>query len=351
MRLEKTGTIIFIIAISTFVWIDVSIASVDKCRKPFYLKIGDKVSMKFCKIPAPQRAVWMGSKSGAEDERPLALQLFNSFQIGQFEVTQSQYKEITGESPWENNDANLSEIKIGDDVPATNMSYDDTIKFFKALNETDKCAEYRLPTASEWEYAARGKAAIGLEDLQDRYWEPAPASDFAFYFQENMVNVEEPRSPAEVQVCPNAKQNSNQPGYCANNFGLYHMLGNVWEFTSTRSLRGLIPNDKMPLNGNTVVDFDLVDNAFFDKGKTIYAEVRGGGANTELIFVRASTRAAMSTKEHTKYVGFRVVRIPKLGVKCDPSIFTDEKFGNLENEISETKEKAPLVKPKYDVIF
>lgn len=121
-----------------------------------------------------------------------------SYFIGQFEVTQSQWKKVMG-----NNPSYFKELPNADQHPVENVSWKDARAFVKKLNKLEKGkATYRLPTEFEWEYAARAGATddIAWKDIQ-----------------------------ATAQI---AKQSTQPVGQkLPNAWGLYDMLGNVWEWT------------------------------------------------------------------------------------------------------------------------
>jgi formylglycine-generating enzyme len=115
------------------------------------------------------------------------------FYIGKYEITQEQWLKVMHTNP--------SYFK-GDDLPVENINWNDAQAFIKKLNETDTGYFYRLPTEFEWEYAARA----GAQD--DIAWDDI-------------------REQAHIATNTTTKVGSKKP----NAWGLYDMLGNVWEWT------------------------------------------------------------------------------------------------------------------------
>ena len=124
----------------------------------------------------------------------------HAYYMGQFEVTQGQWKKIMG-----TNSSYFKGDKIKDDAnqhPVENVSWNDAQQFIKKLNEVEKGkAVYRLPSEFEWEYAARA----GAKD--DISWNDI-------------------RKTAVIATTITSIVGKKQP----NAWGLYDMLGNVWEW-------------------------------------------------------------------------------------------------------------------------
>ena len=123
----------------------------------------------------------------------------SSFLMGKYEVTQEQWQAVMGNLP--------SKTQISA-LPVENISWDESQEFVKKLSQkTGK--RYRLPTEAEWEYAARG----GNEN--DYPFGPSQ-NEFGQYawFKGNSDNKSHPVG----EKLPN-------------NFGLYDIFGNVWEWT------------------------------------------------------------------------------------------------------------------------
>lgn len=88
----------------------------------------------------------LGSDDGATDRMPEHTVKLKDFYMGQYEVTQQQWKLVMGKNPSD---------CLGDECPVNNVNYNDVQAFIEKLNKmTGK--HYRLPTEAEWEYAARG---------------------------------------------------------------------------------------------------------------------------------------------------------------------------------------------------
>ncbi|MCL2727706.1 MAG: bifunctional serine/threonine-protein kinase/formylglycine-generating enzyme family protein, partial [Bacteroidales bacterium] len=84
-------------------------------------------------------------------EKPTHQVALSSYYIGKYPVTQKEWISVMGSNP--------SHFK-GDNLPVESVSWDDVQEFIRKLNAaTGK--KYRLPTESEWEYAARGGSRSG----------------------------------------------------------------------------------------------------------------------------------------------------------------------------------------------
>ena len=168
-----------------------------------------KTGMEFVKIPEGcfQRGSPGSEEGSQENERPRKKICLSAFYMGRYEVTQDEYRRITGKSP--------SKFGDGSRWPVEQVSYEDTKEFLRLLNAGGRSKNgklFRLPTEAEWEYAARA----GSEG----------ACAFGQKITERMANFNSPgkrlaqRRPLQVGSYP------------ANAFGLYDMHGNLWEWCS-----------------------------------------------------------------------------------------------------------------------
>ena len=136
-----------------------------------------------------------------------------SFLLAKFTVTQALYAEIMDENP--------STFK-GEQLPVETVSWKDAVTFCNALSAKERlelCYSftgeaitfhteangYRLPTEAEWEYACKA----GTTDI--RYGE----LDAIAWYKDN-----------------SEKTTHNVGTKAPNTWGLYDMLGNVWEWCS-----------------------------------------------------------------------------------------------------------------------
>ena len=118
--------------------------------EPAERTLTNSIGMKFVYIPPG--TFLMGSPSDEPkrnwDETQHQVTFTKGFFIQTTEVTQGQWREITGE--------NLSFFrKCGDDCPVEMVNWDEARQFIRLLNRREKTDKYRLPTEAEWEYACR----------------------------------------------------------------------------------------------------------------------------------------------------------------------------------------------------
>lgn len=158
------------------------------------------VSFVMVRIPAGEFD--MGSppaEVGHDDnEGPVKrVRITRPFYIGRFEVTQAQYYAVTGLNP--------SNFR-GDTLAMDQIVYPKAIDFCRRLSQAIGI-EVTLPTEAQWEYACRA-------GTKTRFYSGNAVADL------DKIAWHEGNSNRSVHPI-----GQKQP----NNWGLYDMLGNVWE--------------------------------------------------------------------------------------------------------------------------
>jgi formylglycine-generating enzyme required for sulfatase activity len=116
---------------------------------------------------------------------------------------------------WQHPEGANSNIKARWNHPVVHVSYDDALAYSKWKGK-------RLPTEAEWEIAARGGAK------QERYgWgnDITPQGKF-------MANTYQGSFPSRNLAEDGYESTAPVKSYPPNPYGLYDMIGNVWEWTS-----------------------------------------------------------------------------------------------------------------------
>lgn len=162
-------------------------------------------------VVIPHGSYEMGSNLGPADERPVHhVNINQDFAMGRTEVTQAQWKALMGNNP-------SLFVSCGPDCPVEQVSWDNIHEYIRKLN-TKTGKQYRLPSEAEWEYTARAGTT------SDYPWGDQASHEFANYGKD--------------ECCGGLKKGRDQWLYSApvgsfppNSFGLYDMMGNVWEET------------------------------------------------------------------------------------------------------------------------
>jgi formylglycine-generating enzyme required for sulfatase activity len=219
----------------------------------------------------------MGSPAGEEGRRDNETQhsvtITRAYCMKATEVTQGEWQAEAGDNPSDFQDC-------GPNCPVEQVSWDDAVWYANALSRRAglpecytgstfrglTCTGYRLPTEAEWEYAARaGTTGPSYGLLESVGW-----------YSDN--------SGGSTQVVG---------GKAANSFGLYDMLGNVWEWT----------NDWYDTYPGTVTD---PTGPTMGSGRVI----RGGSWINDARYARAAFRGDASMPgNRTGALGFRLSRL------------------------------------------
>lgn len=187
-------------------------------------------------------------------------------------------------------------FELKNEHPVVHVSHTDSVAFCawlgKQAGEGGKDLVYGLPTEAQWEWACRAGSGT-------RYWwgEDVDKTGKTVNVGDKSLKRLHPEWPREIMPMDDGHAFAAPVGsYRANGFGLHDMLGNVWEFCSTRS---------GPYPGKAVSDPGDLDP------KRGFA-VRGGGWSNMPLDARCATRNADPPRFCHSNLGFRVaILLPK----------------------------------------
>jgi formylglycine-generating enzyme required for sulfatase activity len=192
-----------------------------------------------------------------------------------------------------------SDIKGLDDHPVVHVSYGDALAYARWAGKA-------LPTEAEWEFAARG----GL-DREDYAWGNTLTPG-----GRQMANVWQGSFPVQNLCEDGFDRTSPVRAFPPNGYGLYDMIGNVWEWTcdwwssshETKAARpDVIPTN--PRGGAEEASYDACD-----AGIRIPRKVLKGGSHlcapNYCRRYRPAARHAEPVDSSTSDVGFRCVVRP-----------------------------------------
>lgn len=201
------------------------------------------------------------------DELPQHEVCLDAFWIGKYEVRANDWMLIMGAAPPDGSGT----------APAAGISWNEAQIFAQRLTALNAQGDiFRLPTEAEWEYACR--AGVAKEEVPG----PHDLIDIAWY----SAGERRRPSPSEVgQLKPNA-------------WGLYDMLGNVWEWVQ----------DSYQTNGYAQHRLYNPVQLESDNGERL---IRGASHRSEYLQVRCATRSHYTPGDALAHIGLRLVRSPK----------------------------------------
>jgi len=194
-----------------------------------------------------------------ERRRGFSVTLPHLYYIGKYEVTQGEWTAVMGSNPSVFQGSRV----VGDATrhPVDSVTWDDAQRFVRRLNQREKTTAYRLPTEFEWEYAARAGASDDptWDEIRELAWEQ------------------------DVTTATTHPVGLKKP----NRWGLYDVLGDVWEWVNDYYNEKLFADPEPPRRGTTHV-------------------LKGGGFLSDVKNTTWSTHAAGPGDGFD--VGFRIVR-------------------------------------------
>ncbi|WP_412971448.1 formylglycine-generating enzyme family protein [Glaciecola sp. MF2-115] len=228
-------------------------------------------------VNIPAGSFLMGSDTGAEDEASAHEAILSAFAMSKYEITFAQWDACYALKgcTYLPNDEGWGRGKR----PVINVSFNDiTTEFIPWLNKVTS-KKYRLPTETEWEYAARANS------LGEYSW-----------------GDEIGNNKANCNGCGSQwdnKETAPVGSFNANEFGLFDMHGNVWELTqdcySTEYPQSLPWNPKNDGSAKT-------------EGRCEFRVWRGGSWSDGTYSMRSRYRLYDTLKERVNAYGFRLVQ-------------------------------------------
>jgi formylglycine-generating enzyme required for sulfatase activity len=200
----------------------------------------------------------MGSNNSGDKQKGEHAVTVPSFYLDKYEVTNAEYAEFIKDTnkpapsidpsvkgsywePWSGKNPPSDRERW----PVTNVSLKDAEAFAAWLSKRDGVT-YRLPTEEEWEYAARNGSKNSLFPWGNS-WE------------EKRANINQEKNPVSVGSFP---QGATQQG-------AQDMVGNVWEWTSSK------PHyyDDRPVRGSEANARVIRGGSFFEKINSDFSNV------------------------------------------------------------------------------
>jgi formylglycine-generating enzyme required for sulfatase activity len=206
--------------------------------------------------------------------------------VGQYEVTQGQWKRVMGLLP--------GELTAGEGhaFPVYNINFAEAETFCRKLTEKARASgdlpkdwEFRLPTEAQWEYACRAGTTA--------------ATSFGDRLSSKQANFQgKPYNGAGEG--PSLKRAARVGSYPANAWGLHDMHGNVFEWCRDWYHRRLPGGD----------DPDLLSLRGTRNRDGTGSRVRRGGCWADDGWpCRLAFRARFEPERRSDHIGFRVVAV------------------------------------------
>ena len=252
------------------------------CRKAdlFIQNLSGEINLEMVSIPGGSFIMGSPLNEGDTDERPQHIVTLKPFFMGKYPITQAQWKAVAS-LPKVNRAINPNPSKFkGAILPVENVSWYEAQEFCARLREKTG-REYRLPSEAEWEYACRSGTSTPF--------------NFGKSINPQLINckIDKYHAIEAIRKLYSQPKPVGSSGL-ANDFGLYDMHGQVWEWCADPWHKNY---DKAPTDG-----------AIWHSGGDLHRRVlRGGSWNFSSYCCRSASRSWNETEGGLRVCGFRLV--------------------------------------------
>ena len=240
-------------------------------------------------IPASEFLMGSNDTDAHNSEKPVHPAYVDAFFIDKYLVTNAEYKAFLDASPqWQKDNmltdyhnGNYLRTWNGNNYPTDKANHPVVYVSWYAAMAYALWVEKRLPTEAEWEKAARG----GLTGKKYPWGDQIDAT--------------------RANYGENIGQTTPIGEYPPNDYGLYDIVGNVWEWCVDEHISDFYANSP---HRNPIADNDI--NYVLNNFTTLktYRVLRGGSWMSIPRYVRVAPRFRFSPAHSIHNVGFRCVR-------------------------------------------
>jgi len=234
--------------------------------------LGDGVMLSLVAIPAGQFMMGSPGRQGYDDERPQHGVSVAPFLMGQYPITQAQWRAVMGALP---------QCRChGEQCPVDSISWDEAMAFCARLTgRTGRV--YGLPSEAQWEYACRAGTTTPF------YYGETITTEVANYCGVHTYGA----GPAG----PYRHQTIDVGSFPPNAFGLYDMHGSIWEWCADPWHSDYVG---APSDGRA---WESAERAW-------YHVARGGSWHDGPDLARSAARLRAPASGGDELMGFRVAR-------------------------------------------
>ncbi len=227
------------------------------------------------------------------NELPRQAVTVQSFFMGKYPVTQTQWRAVaTYPAEGQELNADPSHFK-GNNRPVEQVSWDDATEFCRRLSKRTG-RTYRLPSEAEWEYACRAGTTTPF------HFGETISDELANYCaQDREIDGTTDKGTYGRGIRGQYRKEPTEAGqFPANQFGLYDMHGNVWEWCEDDWHNNY---NGAPSDGSAWVESDRTETL---------RVLRGGSWDDPPEYCRSAFRGSFTRVSRFNDIGFRVCCVP-----------------------------------------